>query len=55
MHVLWYYDYINSFLIPLFIIIIQGLVALDKENLENRDKIHSALVKAQAIFPPLYT
>jgi hypothetical protein len=32
-----------------------GLVALDKENLATKDKLHAALVQAQAIFPPLYT
>jgi len=34
---------------------VMGLVALDKENLATKDKLHAALVQAQAIFPPLYT
>jgi len=34
---------------------VMGLVALDKNNLANKDKLHAALVQAQAVFPPLFT
>lgn len=34
---------------------VQGLLALDKENLENLDKIHAAILKVSTENPPYYT
>ena len=34
---------------------LQGLVALDKENLAKLDQFHAAMTKVAAEFPPMYT
>ena len=34
---------------------LNGLVALDKQNLAHIDKLHAAMLKVQAEIPPLYT